>query len=298
MGIPSSQSRLLMRICKQHPFTGAVLQLGRQDVAISDEEMQSIAYEEKFHLKVVKADRIYRESRFNGLQHMDDRFFFRRLGFSTVHSLDISDYEAADILHDLNIPLPSNSNYIGKYDLIFDGGTMEHVFHVPNLLQNVFNLLAVNGRIVHSVPVDLFNHGFYNFSSCFFEDFYLANNFEINACWIMRMPHNGGKHEITSVSRESQFIRSLCKGSFKNSMHNLVFVATKLPISTGDKIPTQGYYEKVFSHSSNVDNNGLVDGDSMPKSIYGALKKIPVVSSLAKYLRDRYALSLVKWEKI
>ena len=298
MGIPSSQSRLLMRICKQHAFDGAVLQLGRQDVAISEEEMQSIANEEGFNLQVVKEYRIYRESRFNGLRMMDDRYFFRRLGFSMVHSLDISDYEGADILHDLNLPLSSGSNNIGMYNLIFDGGTMEHVFHVPNLLQNVFKLLAVNGRIVHSVPVDLFNHGFYNFSSCLFEDFYTVNNFEINACWIMRLPHDGGKHEFTSVSRESQFIRSLCNSSFKKSMHNLVFVATKLPMSTGDKIPTQGYYDKVFSQSNNIDNNGLVDGDSKLKSIYSALRKITVVSSLAKYLRDRYALSLIKWEKI
>lgn len=298
MGIPSSQYRLLMRICKQRPFNGAVLQLGRQDIAMSDEDMQLIANEEDFHLEVVMADYVYRESRFNGFRSMDDGYFFRRLGFSTVHSLDVSDYEGANILHDLNLPISPESNYIGKYNLIFDGGTMEHLFHIPNLLQNVFNLLAVNGRIVHCVPVNVFNHGFYNFSSCLFEDFYTANNFEINECWIMRMPHDGGKHEITFASRESQFIRSLCNSSFKNAIHTLVFVATKLPNSTGDKIPNQGYYEKVFSQGNNVDNNGLVDGDSMLKSIYAALKKNPVLSPLAKYLRDRYALSLVKWEQI
>jgi hypothetical protein len=298
MGIPSSHARLLMRISKQQPFNGSILQLGRQDVSISERTLQSIATEESFSLARLETGPLYRDSRFGSVRIMDDGYFFRRLGFSTVHSLDISEYEGADVLHDLNTPLSLNSNHVGKYDLIFDGGTTEHVFHVPNLLQNVFKMLAVNGRVIHAVPVDLFNHGFYNFSSCLLEDFYEANNFEINNLWITRMPHNSFNTYCTPANRDSQFIRSLCDSTFNNATHLLFFVATKLSTSTGDKIPVQGYYDSVFKQKDNVDNNGLVAGNTPLKSAYSMLRSIPVVSYVAKYFRNLYAHSLVKWERI
>jgi hypothetical protein len=298
MGIPSSHARLLMRASKTQSFAGSVLQLGRQDVAILESTLSSIAVEENFELSKVHGTSVYRESRYAGVKMMNDEYFFRRLGFTTVHSLDVSEYEGADVLHDLNIPLSSNSTHAGKYDLIFDGGTSEHVFHLPNLLENIFKMLAVDGRVIHTVPIDAFNHGFYNFSSCLFEDFYEFNGFEINSLWVTKMPNNSFDTFYTSVNRDSQFIRSLCDSTFNNARHNLFIVAKKLSTSTGNKIPVQGYYDKVFKDESNLDNRGLVEGNSSLKSIYRTLRSIPIISFMAKYLRNLYAHSLVKWEKI
>ena len=109
MGIPSAHARLLMRVSKQRPFGGSILQLGRQDVALDDKTLQSIADEESFGIASIKGGAHYRKSRFNNLKVMDDVYFFKRLGFSSVHALDVSDYERAEILHDLNVPLSSTS---------------------------------------------------------------------------------------------------------------------------------------------------------------------------------------------
>src|SRR5437763_3852117 len=60
---------------------------------------------------------------------IDDIALFRALGFTSVESLDASDYEGADIVWDLNKAVPDSLK--AKYDVVFDGGTSEHVFNFP-----------------------------------------------------------------------------------------------------------------------------------------------------------------------
>ena len=68
--------------------------------------------------------------------------------------MDFSDYEGANIIQDLNT-LIKNHDIFEKYDLIIDGGTLEHVFHVPNAFENFFKLLKIGGQfyILHQVQI-------------------------------------------------------------------------------------------------------------------------------------------------
>ncbi|MEL7114711.1 MAG: methyltransferase [Pseudomonadota bacterium] len=68
----------------------------------------------------------------------------RKLGFGEIESMDFSDYEGASILQDLNKPIPDHLEQ--QFDFIFDGGTIEHVFNVPQALENVFRMLKPGGR--------------------------------------------------------------------------------------------------------------------------------------------------------
>jgi SAM-dependent methyltransferase len=85
----------------------------------------------------------------------------RSAGFSRVDSLDKSPFEGATIIHDMNKPIEVSN----KYDMIFDGGTIEHIFNIPQLFENIINLLEIGG-IFCSVTVNnnFSGHGFYQFS--------------------------------------------------------------------------------------------------------------------------------------
>ena len=62
--------------------------------------------------------------------------------------------------------------------MIIDGGTMEHIFHIPNVLNNIYRMLRVGGRIIHISPSSNYvDHGFYSFSPTLFYDFYQTNKF-------------------------------------------------------------------------------------------------------------------------
>jgi hypothetical protein len=88
---------------------------------------------------------------------------FRYLGSSSVVSLDASAYEGATIVHDLNLPV--GEGLIRRFDTIFDGGTIEHVFNVPTALQNVKTMLRVGGLFLSvNAANNQLGHGFYQFS--------------------------------------------------------------------------------------------------------------------------------------
>ena len=92
--------------------------------------------------------------------------FFKDIGFSCVDTMDNSAYEGASIVHNLNLPIPSDSK---KYNYIFDGGTTEHVFNMPQVFENVINLLEIGGIFASAVPNNNFSgHGMYQFSPEFF----------------------------------------------------------------------------------------------------------------------------------
>src|SRR5688500_11467968 len=96
----------------------------------------------------------------------DDRLadtIFKQLGAETVDSLDASEYQGATIIADLNKPLAQE--HAGKYDLVYDGGTLEHVFNVPQALSNVMSLVRVGGDLmIHTMANNWLGHGFYQFS--------------------------------------------------------------------------------------------------------------------------------------
>jgi hypothetical protein len=92
-----------------------------------------------------------------------ERLFKSLFKCTVVDSLDFSDYEGATITHDLQIPVPDS--LCGQYDLVFDGGTLEHVFNLPVALANVIRLARINGLIyINSPSNNLSGHGFYQFS--------------------------------------------------------------------------------------------------------------------------------------
>jgi hypothetical protein len=115
------------------------------------------------------------------MRHCYAERFFQALGAQKQDSIDASAYEGATIVHDLNLPVPAELR--GKYTLVYDGGTSEHVFNYPQTLANAMRLLAVGGHFVTmTAGNNLSGHGFYQVSpELFFRVFSGANGFGIVA---------------------------------------------------------------------------------------------------------------------
>lgn len=108
-----------------------------------------------------------------------DLFFQDVLKFDTIDSIDVSNYEGATILHDFGEPIPPALTE--RFDLAFDGGTIEHVFNVPVALSNLMKLVRVDGIVYTASPSNnLCGHGFYQFSpELLYRVFSPANGYEI-----------------------------------------------------------------------------------------------------------------------
>jgi hypothetical protein len=118
-------------------------------------------------------------TRFSRLEFHDHVGFFKELGFSVVDAMDISDYEGANIIGDLNDPL-LKEKISGSYDLIYDSGTIEHIFDAPTALRTLVHLATIGGAIVHASPANGFmDHGLWQLSPDLFRTFYRSAGFSI-----------------------------------------------------------------------------------------------------------------------
>lgn len=89
--------------------------------------------------------------------------FFRRLGATSVDSIDVSDFEGATIIADLNRPLPQDLRR--RFSVVYDGGTLEHVFDIATALRSCVDLVELGGHYIASSPANNWpGHAFYQFS--------------------------------------------------------------------------------------------------------------------------------------
>lgn len=105
--------------------------------------------------------------------------FLELLGASEVVSVDYSDYEGATVVHDLNQPVGLELR--GRFDVVLDCGTLEHIFNFPVAIKNCMEMLKVSGCLIIHTPVNnQMGHGFYQFSpELFFRVLSEANGFQV-----------------------------------------------------------------------------------------------------------------------
>lgn len=86
-----------------------------------------------------------------------------RLGATRIESLDISPFEQATNIYDLNEPIPEH--LIGSFSCVFDGGAIEHVFNFPQAIKNCMEMVAIGGHFLGVTAANnSMGHGFYQFS--------------------------------------------------------------------------------------------------------------------------------------
>ena len=156
MGVMQFFLDFLLDSVQTHHLSGRLATFGRQDVYTDEETLENVAKRVGFPLRALtlaERGRINREfppapfspspdARLN--KRINDQIFFRRLGFSSLCSIDHSDYEGATTVYDMNTL--GLAEKVGRFDTVLDIGTMEHVFHVPNFLDNLVNILEVGGN--------------------------------------------------------------------------------------------------------------------------------------------------------
>lgn len=161
------------------------------------------------------------------------------LGFETVHSVDASGFEGAEHIFDLNRPgLVKTTKR--RYDLIFDAGTLEHVFHLPNALTNIAECLEEGGIVLHTLPMNnAVDHGFYQFSPTVFADWYSANQFSLEDISLLCVRPGLPVLRGTYVIGQPQPLDCSGPGAW-----SVMVQARKTASSTSHVIPQQGYYAR------------------------------------------------------
>ena len=206
---------------------------------------------------------------------------FKRLGFAEVVALDCSDFEGAEIIHDLNSSdIPAELKQ--QFDVVIDHGTLEHVFHLPNALHAVFQFLKFGGRAITSSPSSgFFDHGFYMFQPTLFLDFYSANKWDITSIQVVQFTFNQETEPCFFTDYYPGQFDSVGYGKMDGKLYSTICIATKVDQTTGSVIPQQGWYSRQASWQPDllVQNS---EADSKQSLAEGESLKVPVKDGLQK----------------
>ena len=175
--------------------------------------------------------------------YITDRSFFSMFSDARVIALDVSAYEGAEIVHDLNFPLPRGNENIA--DFIFNGSCLDNLFDPATAIKSMSKMLRPNGRIVHLEHGTAIQGALLCYSPEWFFDFYAINNYvdcktfvctfidSIVGHWQVSLWHpfrlEGDERKLSSSS--------LGIGDFVN-----IVIAEKGSHSTNDRTPIQSHY--------------------------------------------------------
>lgn len=263
MGIPRGTARLLLDEARRRPFEGRLLELGKMTVYVTATELEAWAGAQGVPLAAAGEPELSHVPALARQGCLSDRDLFRRLGCAEVESADVSDWEGADRILDLNDPVPQELH--GRYEAVFEAGTIQHVFDQPRVFANVHALLAEGGRAIHGMAPSSnhVDHGFWMYSPTLFHDFYTANGWRIESFFFFEFfPywHRGRFHSTTWKIRryEPGCLDHLAYGGFRGRQVGLFLVATKLPGATADRVPQQSWFARHLDDTAPAPADGAL----------------------------------------
>jgi hypothetical protein len=149
MGIGRDLAEILIREHLYRPLDGDIVLIGRQTVYLSPTAAKEIAAEHGLKVPAgpVELDRstINRRAAFADQDLISDRGLLSLLGATKVKALDHTDYEGAEIIHDLTKPLPEKLH--GCADVVIDGSTLDNCFNPALTLHSYTQMLRPGGRL-------------------------------------------------------------------------------------------------------------------------------------------------------
>lgn len=170
------------------------------------------------------------------------REWYELFGFTDYLALDVNEYNDS-IIADLNTIL-NVENIGGPFDLVTNNGTGEHIFNQYTVFANMHNLCRVNGIMIHVLPYDQADHGFYNYNPNLFACLAAANDYKPLCAWLGNSPLiNYTEIELT-LKRQTDLNRKHNLSSFDSNWGTSIAVAFKKQNDSEFKMPLQDLYAK------------------------------------------------------
>jgi hypothetical protein len=247
--------------------------LGRQVLYVTPQETKALFDYFKLTPIPVNADSQFAES------------LFHSLGASVIDSIDYSDFEGASIITDMNEAIPANVKE--QYSVVFDGGTLEHVFNFPQAIKNCMDMLKIGGHFIAITPANnQCGHGFYQFSpELFFSIFNPENGFELQQIIIgVDLPEKG----IRDWYRVKEPAKVKRRVTLTNSQPTYLMVLARKIRSTNELVlkPMQSDYQNVWEVHNSIKNSNPIETETYWIFLYR--KYVPeVIKSIIRKLRNQ-----------
>jgi len=166
-----------------------------------------------------------------GKKYITDRSFFATFTDATVQALDVSGYEGAVLIHDLNAELPSN--LWGVADFIFDGSCLDNLFDPARAIKSMSAMLRPGGRLfcfAHATPIQ---SAYICLSPDWFWDFFRVNNYMYQSVFIC---------SFATILGDWNIVPWVPEAAIPSMDYIVVAIGEKSLDSSDDKTPIQAQY--------------------------------------------------------
>ena len=170
-----------------------------------------------------------------GHVYIRDDAFFQLLGVPMIRALDRSNYEGAEIIQDLNKPVPPHFEH--STDFILDGSTLDNLFSPSTAIQSIARMLRPGGRFLSVSTASFHTDEYTVVSPYWFLDFFAVNRFADCRVYVTTHGDRGelNVYSVDPLARRDRAFRPVDPTGF------LIF-AEKGPESTWDELPSQRFY--------------------------------------------------------
>lgn len=253
MGLTATSLKFILRKSRKYKFSGPILTFGNQDIYATKEDIKNWAQEanitlHKHHKILYSTSSDVPKINKDAASYIHAITFFEFIGINKKKYYDIDKFafDKPRIIHDLQYPM--NQKYHNFFNLVIDSGTLEHIFDVRSVMENIIKITKLRGFVLQFIPAQNFlNHGFYQFSPTFFYDFYSNNGFEIIESYLIEI--RGSTDRFYQYNQEKDYT-----GLFFNPKNRLVncFLVRKKSILKKTTLPDQFFYKKLATDSNSV----------------------------------------------
>ena len=187
-------------------------------------------------------------------------------GVKNISSLDISDYEGAEVIHDITKPVPKS--LVNAFEFVCDGGTSDNVFDPAISQRNLAAITKPFGRLVatnmasnHQTPYVIFN-------PVWFLDYFIVNKFidcKVYICVFKDMQNwNVFTYDFEYLATNPDRLLNI-----ETPYRTLAIVlAEKGEDSTENQTPTQWQYRSDADKAIYIDNLKYIQNSTRPDLLH------------------------------
>lgn len=206
---------------------------------------------------------------------------FEMHGAENVDVLDLAPGRHVTWIADLNKP----NQMANKYDLIYDGGTLEHCFRFEQALQNVLNMLKLGGSLLLATPTSNYSgHGFWQVSPEYFYGLDRASTtLSVRDMWLVELAPRIRYYRVSDPSikrRRSDFV-----SRWPCMLYVWLTKDTANLIDVGALATIQSDYMAQITGNATREQTGYIDRWSHPKWRKWKLVARTVAPGLAGWLQ-------------
>ena len=174
----------------------------------------------------------------------------RAMGADVIESMDVSAYEGASTIQDLNFPIPDT--LAKKFTTVLDGGSLEHIFNFPTAMANCMAMVAVGGHFIGISPANNnMGHGFYQFSPELYFRVFESNGFRLERLMVRQQR----RHARWYAAKDPREVQTMLQLTNCQSLYLYVQARKIADVPIFAQAPQQAFYDSFLWKRDTVGGN-------------------------------------------